>query len=151
MNGYIILIFLIILVQVFFIILLFKRQNHNQHYLEELSYKIGNLQAISDLFPSFLKRSEDLTRNWADEMAVRQAALKNLIQEADKSLTKLDHLQRDIKNSQISKTTIEEILILINQGFDVEEIADRMNLPQGEVEVAVRLRQYLNNPMVEKL
>jgi DNA-binding NarL/FixJ family response regulator len=132
-------------------LLLLSRQKKMRETLEVIEHKLEHLQAISKLFPSFLQRSEDLTRNWADEMSLRQSALKNLIHEADQSLTKLDHLQRDIKQSQISKTTIEEILILINQGFDVEEIASRMNLPQGEVEVAVRLRQYLNNPMVEKL
>jgi len=112
---------------------------------------IDQLGVISSLFPKFLERSEDLTRNWADEMDWRQSALKNLIKEADLSLSRLDHLQRDLKDTQISKTTIEEILILINQGFDVEEISSRMNLPLGEVDVAVRLRQYLNDPMIEKL
>ncbi len=130
---------------------LFFRQNRTVRSVEEIRKMIGQLGTISALFPKFLERSENLTRNWADEMDWRQSALKNLIKDADNSLSRLDHLQRDLKNTQISKTTIEEILILINQGFDVEEISRRMNLPQGEVDVAVRLRQYLNDPMIEKL
>lgn len=133
------------------VIWLFTRQNRLQRSMEEVRNSLRQLGTISTLFPKFLERSESLTSNWVEEMSWRQSALKNLIREADQSLSRLDHLQRDLKDSQISKQTIEEILILINQGFAVEEIASRMNLPQGEVEVAVRLRQYLNDPMVEKL
>lgn len=127
------------------------RYRNQERQIGELKRNLGQLGSISALFPKFLERSEDLTRNWAEEMDWRQTALKNLIREADQSLSRLDHLQNELKDSQISKTTIEEILILINQGFEVEEIARRMNLPQGEVDVAVRLRQYLNDPMAEKL
>ncbi len=130
---------------------LYARQNRIRRSIEDIRKALRQLGTISTLFPKFLERSENLTSNWVDEMSWRQSALKNLIREADQSLSRLDHLQRDLKNSQISKQTIEEILILINQGFGVDEIASRMNLPQGEVEVAVRLRQYLNDPMAEKL
>lgn len=150
MNPFWVMLSLILAVVVAMIVLLI-RQNRLKRAIAAIDRKLGQLTSISSLFPKFLEQGEHLTRNWTDEIDWRQSALKNLIHQADDSLSRLDHIQRDLKDSQISKTTIEEILILINQGFAVEEISRRMNLPQGEVEVAVRLRQYLNDPMVEKL
>jgi len=119
--------------------------------ISEVYKKMNNLKEISEFFPDFIQKGEILTKNISDELNLKKNILNNLIVEAEKVSEKLDHLERKLKNNEINKETLDNVLILINQGFTPEEISQRLNIPLGEIELIVKLKKYLNSPIKEKL
>lgn len=141
---------LFLLILSIIIIFYTKLRNLNKE-IENLMSKISNLEKISDFFPEFIKKGEVLTKNISDELSLKKNMLNNLIIEAERVSDKLDHLERKLKNNEINKETIDNVLILINQGFSPEEISPRLNIPLGEIELIVKLKKYLNSPIKERL
>ena len=77
--------------------------------------------------------------------------LKTLLTEAETMARRLELPEQTLRESRLNEETMDQILILVNQGFTPDEIAPRLNLPAGEVALAVKLKQYLNRPLRERL
>jgi len=108
-----------------------------------LEKTVRELTKGSGLFPEFLQRGEALTRTIGDELALRQQAVTKLIEEAQAVSEKLNKLEIRLKENRMDQEKIQEILILYNQGFSSAEIVAELGIPAGEVELAIKLRQYL--------
>ena len=113
--------------------------------------KLNNLSVISNYFPEFIEKGQDLTKNISEELTVKQSALKKLIKDAEKSSERLGFLEEKIREEKIDQSTIDKILILVNQGFTAADIAPKLNIPVGEIDLVIKLRKYLNAPIKEKL
>jgi len=121
-----------------------KRIEYNEN-------KIKNLSIISSYFPEFIEKGQNLTKNISEELTLKQGSLKKLIKEAEKSSERLGFLEEKIREEKLDQTTIDKILILVNQGFNATEIAPKLNIPAGEIDLVIKLRKYLNAPIKEKL
>jgi len=119
--------------------------------LLEVEKKIQHLSTISRYFPDFIEKGERVTRNISEELTLKQDVLHKLISEAEKVSDRLGIMEEKIKENKLDKETINKILILVNQGFSPLEIAPKLNLPLGEIELVIKLRRYLNAPIKEKL
>lgn len=121
------------------------------HRLANIETNIQHLSTISRYFPDFIEKGERVTRNISEELTLKQDVLHKLISEAEKVSERLGIMEEKIKENKLDKETINKILILVNQGFSPLEIAPKLNLPLGEIELVIKLRRYLNAPLKEKL
>jgi hypothetical protein len=131
------------------VLFIFIRRTNRR--LESIEASIKNLSVISTYFPDFIKKGERVSKNISDELTLRQDVLMKLISEADKASEKLGIAEEKIKDNKLDKEMVNKILILINQGFTPAEIAPKLNLPLGEIELVIKLRKYINSPIKEKL
>jgi len=116
-----------------------------------LENRVTHLSTISKYFPEFIEKGETITRNITEDLLLKQDVLKKLIVEAEKASEKLSYVEEKIKEKKLDKVTIDKVLILVNQGFTPSEIATRLNIPLGEIELIIKLRKYLSSPIKEKL
>jgi hypothetical protein len=119
--------------------------------LEIIEKNVRNLSTISKYFPDFIQKGEKVSKNISEELTLKQNILKKLISEAEKASEKLGYVEEKIKENKLDKDTINKVLILVNQGFTPAEIAPKLNIPLGEIELVIKLRKYLNSPIKEKL
>ncbi|MCX6580533.1 MAG: hypothetical protein NT166_10140 [Candidatus Aminicenantes bacterium] len=119
--------------------------------IKQLENKVTHLSTISRYFPEFIEKGETITKNITEDLLLKQDVLKKLIIEAEKASEKLSYVEEKIKEKKLDKVTIDKVLILVNQGFTPSEIADRLNIPLGEIELIIKLRKYLSSPIKEKL
>ena len=134
------------------IVVLIRRNNREtEQRLNNLERNVRHLSTISKYFPDFIQKGERVTRNISEELTMRQNVLKKLIDEAEKASDKLGYVEEKIKENKLDKETINKILILVNQGFTPAEIAPKLNIPLGEIELVIKLRKYLSSPFKEKL
>lgn len=125
-----------------------KRLNERLQHVER---KVTHLSTISRYFPDFIEKGEKVTRNISEELSMKQDVLTKLISEAEKASEKLGIVEEKIKENKLSKDTINKVLILVNQGFTPAEIAPKLNIPLGEIELVIKLRKYISSPIKEKL
>lgn len=116
-----------------------------------LENRVTHLSTISKYFPEFIEKGETITRNITEDLLLKQDVLKKLIVEAEKASEKLSYVEEKIKEKKLDKGTIDKVLILVNQGFTPAEIAPKLNIPLGEIELIIKLRKYLSSPIKEKL
>ncbi|MGD2092844.1 MAG: hypothetical protein PVH61_42165 [Candidatus Aminicenantes bacterium] len=138
--------FLVVLVVVGY--LLFIKTNQRITNIEK---SIQHLSAISQYFPDFIEKGEQVTKNISEELTLKQDVLNKLISEADKVSERLSIMEEKVRVNKMDKETVNKILILVNQGFTPTEIAPKLNIPLGEIELVVKLRRYLSSPIKEKL
>ncbi len=119
--------------------------------IEQLEKRVHYLSTVSKYFPEFIEKGESITRNISEDLLMKQNVLKKLITEAEKASDKLGYVEQKIKENKLDKDTINKVLILVNQGFTPNEIAPRLNIPLGEIELIIKLKKYLNSPIKEKL
>ncbi|MDQ1350857.1 MAG: hypothetical protein QG657_1159 [Acidobacteriota bacterium] len=119
--------------------------------LKQLENKVTHLSTISKYFPEFIEKGESITKNITEDLLLKQDVLKKLIVEAEKASEKLSYVEEKIKEKKLDKGTIDKVLILVNQGFTPAEIAPKLNIPLGEIELIIKLRKYLSSPIKEKL
>jgi len=116
-----------------------------------LAERLDQMEHYSGHFPEFLTRGEDMSRSLTQMLELRLTQLKTLLTEADTMARRLELAEQTLRESRLNEETMDQILILVNQGFTPDEIAPRLNLPAGEVALAVKLKQYLNRPLRERL
>lgn len=119
--------------------------------IDNIERNVHHLSTISKYFPDFIQKGERVTRNITEELTLKQNILKKLISEAEKASEKLGYVEEKIKENKLDKDTINKVLILVNQGFTPAEIAPKLNIPLGEIELVIKLRKYLSSPFKEKL
>lgn len=119
--------------------------------IKQLENKVIHLSTISKYFPEFIEKGESITKNITEDLLLKQDVLKKLIVEAEKASEKLSYVEEKIKEKKLDKATIDKVLILVNQGFTPAEIAPKLNIPLGEIELIIKLRKYLSSPIKEKL
>ncbi len=122
-----------------------------QVQVKKLEDQVRHLTTVSKYFPEFIEKGETITRNISEDLLMKQSSLKKLITEAEKASEKLGYLEEKIKEKKLDKETINKVLILVNQGFTPQEIAPKLNIPLGEIELVIKLRKYLSSPIKEKL
>lgn len=119
--------------------------------LTTIEKNVRHLSSMGKSFPEFMHKSEKISKHIAEELTLKQNILEKLISEAEKATEKLGYLEEKIKENKLDKGTIDKILILVNQGFTPAEIAPKLNIPLGEIELVIKLKKYLNAPNKEKL
>jgi hypothetical protein len=130
------------------LMIFFKKVNRR---FESFEQRLNNLSTIGTCFPDFIEKGEGITRHISGELQNRQDALTNLIVKAEETFQKLGALENKIQDHKLDKETIDKILILFNHGFSSQEIAPKLNIAVGEIELVIKLKQYLNSPLKEKL
>jgi hypothetical protein len=126
----------------------FSKTNHR---IADIEKSIRRLSSISQYFPGSIDDSEGDAKNIVKELTQKQEVLDKLISGAGGVPEPLDTREEKIKVNKMDKETINKILILVNQGFTPTEIAPKLNIPIGEIELVTKLRQYLNSPLKERL
>ncbi len=82
---------------------------------------------------------------------MKQDVLNKLISEVERVSERLDIMEEKVKEKRLDKETVNKILILVNQGFSAAEIAPKLNIPIGEIELVIKLRRYLSSTVKERL
>jgi hypothetical protein len=134
----------LIIVFYFFI----KKTNQRIAIVEE---NMKHLSTGSEYFPDSIPNQGSDTKDVSEELTMKQNVLKKLITEAEKASQRLEIVEEKIRENKLDKETINKILILVNQGFTPAEIAPKLNIPLGEIELVIKLRKYISTPMKEKL
>lgn len=140
-----------LLLLIVLVLLIHRFMRRTEERLNNLENSVKNLSLISRYFPDFIQKGEKMTKNISEELTLKQNVLQKLITEAEKASEKLGIVEEKIKEKKLDKETINKVLILVNQGFTPAEIAPKLNIPLGEIELVIKLRKYLNTPMPEKL
>jgi len=125
--------------------------NKTNHRIAEIEKSILHLSTISQYFPDFIEKGERVTKNISEELTQKQDVLNKLISEAERVSKRLGIMEEKVKENKLDKETVNKILILVNQGFTPAEIAPKLNIPLGEIELVIKLRQYLSSPLKERL
>jgi hypothetical protein len=128
--------------------LLFIKTNQRIANIEK---NIRHLSTISQYFSDFIDDGEGVAKNIAGELTLKQDVLNKLISSAGRVSEPMDTREEKIKENKMDKETINKILILVNQGFTPTEIAPKLNIPIGEIELVTKLRRYLSSPIKERL
>lgn len=136
----------VIIVFYFFI----KRTNQRIANVEENMMHLSTSTG-SRYFPDSMPEQGSDTEDVSDELTLKQNVLKKLISEAEKASQRLEIVEEKVRENKLDKETINKILILVNQGFTPAEIAPKLNIPLGEIELVIKLRKYIDAPMKEKL
>ena len=126
----------------------FSKTNHR---IDNIEKNIRHLSTISKYFPDSSHDGEGDANNTRGESTREQEVLDKLISGAGGVPESLDTREEKIKVNKMDKETINKILILVNQGFTPTEIAPKLNIPIGEIELVTKLRQYLSSPLKERL
>jgi hypothetical protein len=126
----------------------FSKTNHRIANIEK---NIRHLSTISQYSPDSNHNGEGDAKNTVGGSTQKQDVLDKLISSAGGVPESLDTREEKIKVNKMDKETINKILILVNQGFTPTEIAPKLNIPIGEIELVTKLRQYLNSPLKERL
>jgi hypothetical protein len=129
-------------------VLLSVRQSRRLHRLE---LRVEQLLTVGSLFPEFLSRSETLAQDLGGSLDQKLTVLRKAVGDADGRRRELEFLEQKMHDQKLSSDQLTDILILANQGFAVEEIATRLNVPVGEVQLVIGLRKYLSSPDSRKL
>ncbi len=140
-----------LIVIIFLFLFIYNSNLDLRRRMKLIEKKLTNLSIISSYFPEFIEKGENLTKNISDELTLKQRALKKLINEAEKSSERLGFLEEKIREQKLDQSAIDKILILVNQGFNAIDIAPKLNIPVGEIELVIKLRKYLSSPIKEKL
>lgn len=140
-----------LIVIIFLFLYIYNNNVDLKRRMKIIEKKLINLSIISSYFPEFIEKGENLTKNISDELTLKQRALKKLINEAEKSSERLGFLEEKIREQKLDQSAIDKILILVNQGFNAIDIAPKLNIPVGEIELVIKLRKYLSAPIKEKL
>ena len=150
-----IIIYIIIMVETLLLLTLstvvyffFSKTNHRIANIEK---SIRRLSSISQNLPDSSHDGEGDAKNIVGELTRKQDVLDKLISSAGGVPEPLDTREEKIKVNKMDKETINKILILVNQGFTPTEIAPKLNIPIGEIELVTKLRQYLSSPLKERL
>lgn len=117
--------------------------------LDEAERRLQALAEVSLHFPEFLAKGETITRTIADELAVRQGAIGTMIRQAEEHVRRLQFLEEKVQERKLDRESLNQALILINQGFTPQEISARLNIPLGEIDLMVRLKKVLRHPLAE--
>ncbi|UCH94558.1 MAG: hypothetical protein JSV88_30420 [Candidatus Aminicenantes bacterium] len=121
------------------------------HRIANIGKNMQHLSTISKQFLEFIEKSERVGTDISEELTLRQNVLNKLISEAEKVSQQLGMMEKKFKENKLDKETVDKILILVNQGFTPTEIAPKLNIPLGEIELVIKLRRYLSSPLKEKL
>jgi len=151
MNFLYIVIILESIIFVALMVLAYRLYTRTNQRIDNIERSIRHLSTISKYFPDFIEKGERVTRSMSEELTLKQTVLNKLIGEAEKVSERLGIMEEKIKENKLTKETINKILILVNQGFSPAEIAPKLNIPLGEIELVIKLRRYLNTPIKEKL
>jgi orotate phosphoribosyltransferase-like protein len=119
--------------------------------IDGLEKSVDRLSVDIQHLPDLIEKGGQMAKRIEEELNVKQNVLKKLIAEADKASGRLEVVEEKIKDKKLDKATIDKILILVNQGFTAEEIAPKLNIPPGEIELVIKLRKYIDSPTMEKL
>jgi hypothetical protein len=148
-------IYIIIMVETLFLLalavvgyLLFIKTNQRIANIEK---NIRHLSTISQYFPDFIDDGEGVAKNIVGELTLKQDVLNKLISSAGRVSEPMDTREEKVKENKLDKETVNKILILVNQGFTPAEIAPKLNIPLGEIELVIKLRRYLSSPIKERL
>lgn len=148
-------IYIIIMVETLLLLTLFTVVyfffNKTNHRIANIEKSIRHLSAISQYFSDFIDDGEGVAENIGGELTLKQEVLNKLISSAGRVSEPMDTREEKIKENKMDKETINKILILVNQGFTPTEIAPKLNIPIGEIELVTKLRQYLSSPVKERL
>jgi hypothetical protein len=125
--------------------------NKTDHRIAEIEKTILHLSTISQYFPGLIEKGERVAKNISEELTQKQDVLNKLISEAERVSERLGIMEKKVKENKLDKETVNKILILVNQGFTPAEIAPKLNIPLGEIELVIKLRQYLSSPLKERL
>lgn len=139
-------VFLFILILVGYRLLI--KTNHRILLIEK---SIQDISAISQYFPDFIEKGEGIKESISEEFIPRQNMPGKLIPETERVSQQLGIKEEKNKKNKLDKETINKILILVNQGFTPVEIAPKLNIPLAEIELVIKLRQYLSMPIKERL
>ncbi|NIM16832.1 MAG: hypothetical protein GTO45_33015 [Candidatus Aminicenantes bacterium] len=129
-------------------------------FIKKTNQRIANVEenmthlstsTSSQYFPDSMQKQGSDTKDVSEELTLKQNVLKKLISEAEKASQRLEIVEEKIRENKLDKETINKILILVNQGFTPAEIAPKLNIPLGEIELVIKLRKYISAPMKEKL
>lgn len=119
--------------------------------INTLKKNIRNLSNLSQYFPDIFGKGEQVTNNTSEELTMKQDVLNKLISEVERVSERLDIMEEKVKEKRLDKETVNKILILVNQGFSAAEIAPKLNIPIGEIELVIKLRRYLSSTVKERL
>jgi len=89
------------------------------------------------IFLLYIKIQKVLNLPW-DEIVERIDRTKALVETLEKLATKKSILERDVDNKKLKETVIE----LYNKGLNTKEIAKKLNLTQGEVELIISVEKF---------
>lgn len=91
------------------------------------------------------QRLDEMRAELAEKLPERMDALNNVCRDADERIAELRRLtdsgEQDAQDAGCGENESPEILRLSRQGLDPVEIARRMKMPVGEVELVLRLHE----------
>lgn len=125
--------------------------NKTNHRIGNIEKSIRELSAISQYFQDFIDDGSGAAKNIAGGLTPKQDGFDKSISGAGRVPGPIATREEKIKENKMDKETINKILILVNQGFTPAEIAPKLNIPIGEIELVTKLKQYLSSPIKEKL
>ena len=150
-----IIIYIIIMVETLLLLTLFTVVyfffNKTNHRMANIEKSIRQLSTINQYFTDFIDDGEGVAKNIVGESTLKQDVLNKMISSAGRVPEPMNTREEKIKENKMDKETINKILILVNQGFTPTEIAPKLNIPIGEIELVTKLRQYLSSPIKERL
>lgn len=134
-----------ILIVIVFVGFLWKNRSLN---IEE------DLQKKMDVFESLLMDADQMAIHMKKNLEEKYRALKNLEESLDQRIHRLEHLM-DIADKKIISfdtavhekpvsselTQVQQILLMVKQGLDLEDIAGRLSIPRGTVKLVLELNK----------
>ena len=139
------LIFMDILIIIVFVGFLWKNRSLN---IEE------DLQKKMDVFESLLVDADQMAIHMKKNLEEKYRALKNLEENFDQRIHRLEDLMDIADRRIVSFDTavheksvssqlilVDQILLMIRQGLDLEDIAGRLSIPRGTVKLVLELNK----------
>jgi len=129
-------IFIFIIVQIIFDIALLAYLVWQKYINAKLNSSYSSLiVSIKDL----LNAQKDMIELANKKIESQQESLTKLLDDVRQKNSILTELIRSVKIKTFENDTKEKIIQMFNRNLSIEEIADQLNIPKGEVDLILKL------------
>jgi hypothetical protein len=109
--------------------------------VEELTRLMKNSQDSADLFLRTLQESEERLSKLARQLDSREKRIVILLEKAESSIQKMASQQAKTESAGSDREKYGQILRMVQEGLRREEIAKRLGVALGEIDLVVELEQ----------
>jgi len=152
-NIVLVLVLMDVLIVIIFVAFLWKSRTLNieeglQKKIKVFESLLGNVDHMSTHFEKNITEKYLVLKQLDEKIDQRVARLQDLLEKADKTIVAMEHHERPINREKKALAELnqeDQILQMVNDGVEMEEIAERLSIPRGTVKLVMELKKVNRN------
>ncbi len=122
-----------------------SRRELSEKTIKTFESLLTDADKTAEQFKKQLEEKHRLIRTVNEQLDKRISSLNTLLQRADALLSSQAHREAEAQENPLSLNSQEKLIIALAEGgYNLEEIAKRLSIPEGEVKLVLDLRKKLS-------